>query len=64
MEEEALSASSVAKLYLDNVVILFGLPGEVISSRDPRFTAFFLIGAVGFAGDQAFNEFFPPYSDR
>ena len=41
VEEGALSASSVAKLFFDNVVRLFGIPGEVISDRDLRFTAYF-----------------------
>ena len=39
--EESLSASLVAKLFFDNVVRFFGVPTEVISERDPRFTAFF-----------------------
>ena len=39
--EGALSASSVAKLSLDNIVGLFGIPVEVISDRDPRLTASF-----------------------
>ena len=36
-----LSASSVAKLFFDNVVRFFGIPVEVILDRDPRFTACF-----------------------
>ena len=63
MGEGALSASSVAKLFFDNVVRFFGVPGE-ISSRYPRFTAYFLVGAVGFAGDQTSDEFCLPSSDR
>ena len=39
--EGALSASSVAKLFFDNVVRLFAVLAEVISNRDPRFTGFF-----------------------
>ena len=39
--EGALSASLVAKLFFDNVVRFFGVPAEVISDRDPRFTASF-----------------------
>ena len=40
MGEGALIASSVAKVF-DNVVRFFGVPSEVISDRDPRFTASF-----------------------
>ena len=36
-----MSASSIAKFYFDNVIKFFGVPGGVISNRDPRFTAFF-----------------------
>ena len=39
--EGALSASSVAKLFLDNLVRFFGIPAEVNLNRDPRFTASF-----------------------
>ena len=39
--EGALSASLVAKFCFDNVVRFFGIPGEMISYRYPRFTAFF-----------------------
>ena len=39
--EGALSASSVARFFFDNVVRFFGVPGEIISSRDPIFTAYF-----------------------
>ena len=41
MGEGALSASSVAKLFFDYVVRLFGVPTEVISARGPRLTASF-----------------------
>ena len=41
MREGALSAPSVAKLYFDNVVRFFGVLAEVVSYRDPRFTALF-----------------------
>ena len=37
--EGALSASSVAKLFFDNIVSFFAVSPEVISDRDPRFTA-------------------------
>ena len=37
--EGALSASSIAKLIIDNVLGFFGVPTEVISGGDPRFTA-------------------------
>ena len=36
----ALSATSVAKIFFDNVVRSFGAPGEVVSDRAPSFTAF------------------------
>ena len=39
--EGALSASSVAKLFFDNVVRFFGVPAEVTLDMDPRFTASF-----------------------
>ena len=39
--EGALSASLVAKLFFDNVIRFFGVPGELISDRGPRFTASF-----------------------
>ena len=39
--EGALSASSVAKCFFDNIVRFLGIPTEVISDREPRFTAFF-----------------------
>ena len=64
VHERALSAALVAKLFFDNVVRFFGVPGEVISDRDPSFCCFLLVGAVGFAGDQASNEFYLPSSDR
>ena len=38
MGEGALSASLVAKIFFDNIVRFFGIPGEVILYRDPRFT--------------------------
>ena len=41
MGEGALSASSVAKLYFDNIVRVFDVPGEVISDGDPMFIASF-----------------------
>ena len=41
MREGALSASSIAKLFFNNVVRYFGVPTEVISDRDTRFTASF-----------------------
>ena len=37
----ALITSSVAKLLFYNMVRFFGVPAEVISDRDPRFTASF-----------------------
>ena len=40
--EGALSASSVAKLFFDNIVRFFGVPAEVISDRGSRLTASFL----------------------
>lgn len=39
--EGALSAPAVAKLFFDHVVRFFGVPQEVISDRDPRFTSTF-----------------------
>ena len=39
--EGALSASSIAKLFFDNVVRFFGVNTEVISDRDSSFTATF-----------------------
>ena len=39
--EGAMSASSCAKLFLDNIVRFFGVLAEVILDRDPRFTASF-----------------------
>ena len=36
-----MSASSVAKLFFDNIVRLFGVPTGAISDRDPKFTASF-----------------------
>ena len=39
--EGALSAFLVAKLFFDNVVKFLIILVEVISDRDPRFTAFF-----------------------
>ena len=41
LSEGALSASLVAKLFFDNVVRFFGILGEVISDRGPRFIASF-----------------------
>ena len=38
VREGALSASSVAMLFFDNVVSLFGIPGEVVSDRDLKVT--------------------------
>ena len=62
--EQALSAFLVAKLFFDNVVRFFSILAELISDRDPRFSAFFFVGAMGFAGDQASDEFCLPSSDR
>ena len=39
VEEGDPSASSVAKLFFDNIIRFFGYLAEVISDRDPRFTA-------------------------
>ena len=36
--ERALGTSLVAKIFFDNVVRFFGISGEEISGRDPRFT--------------------------
>ena len=41
MGEGALSVNAVAKLFFGNVVRFLGVPIEVISERDPRFTVFF-----------------------
>ena len=41
VREGTLSASLVAKLFVDNVVRFFGVLGEVISDRGPRFIASF-----------------------
>ena len=37
--EEALS--TVAKLFFDSLAKLFGIPAEMISDKDPRFTVSF-----------------------
>ena len=39
--EGALSASLVARFFFDNVMRFFGIPTEMISDRDPRFTVSF-----------------------
>ena len=39
--EGGLSASLVAKLFFDNIVRFFSVLAEVVSHRDPRFTACF-----------------------
>ena len=62
MGEGALGASSVAKLFFDNIVRFFGIPGEVILNSDPSLTASFWVGAVGFAEHQASDEFCLPSS--
>ena len=36
-----LSAETVARLFFANVVLLFGIPREVVHDRDPRFTGSF-----------------------
>ena len=41
MGEGALSASSVAKLFFENIVRLFGVPSVVNLDRGPRFTGSF-----------------------
>ena len=62
--ERALSTFSIAKLFCENVVRFFGILAEKILDTDPRFTAFFLLGAVDSAGDQESDEFCLPSSDR
>ena len=62
--EGALSASSVAKLFFDNIAKFFGIPAEVISDKDPRFTAFFLVESMVSAEYQASDEFFLPSLDQ
>ena len=37
----AISAPMLAKLFIDNIVRLHGLPCNIISDRDPRFTSLF-----------------------
>ena len=32
------SATAVAKVYLDNIVCLHGVPKSIVCDRDPRFT--------------------------
>ena len=39
VKQRTLGASSVAKLFFDNVARFFGVPSEVISDRDPKSTA-------------------------
>ena len=39
--EGSLSAESVARLFWDNVASLFGVPQDIVSDRDPRFTSEF-----------------------
>ena len=39
--EEAMSVSSVAKLFFDNLVRFLGILGKVILNREPRFTVSF-----------------------
>ena len=41
VREGALSPSSVAKLFFENIVTFFHIPGRVISNMGPRFTASF-----------------------
>ena len=36
-----LSAATVARLFFDSVVRLFGIPDNVVHDRDPRFTGEF-----------------------
>ena len=38
---EEIDGPGVAKLYLNHVFALYGLPRKVISNRDPRFTSSF-----------------------
>lgn len=35
------SATTVAKVYLDNIVRLHGIPKSIVCDRDPRFTSRF-----------------------
>ena len=41
MGGKALSASSDAKIFFENMVKFFGVPAEVINERDLSFTALF-----------------------
>ena len=41
MGEGNLSAEHVTYLFFDSVVLVFGLPDEILHDRDPRFTADF-----------------------
>ena len=41
MGKGALSAALVVKLFFDNIVRFFGIPGDLISDKDSRFTSSF-----------------------
>ena len=41
MGEGELGAPEVARLFFDGVVKTFGIPSEIVSDRDPRFTSHF-----------------------
>jgi hypothetical protein len=58
------TAEDFARLFLDNVVKLHGLPRKIISDRDPRFTGKFMTTLAELLGvRQAFSTSFHPCTD-
>jgi hypothetical protein len=58
------SAEDFARLFMENVVKLHGLPRKIISDRDPRFTGKFMTTLCELLGTrQAFSTSFHPCTD-
>jgi hypothetical protein len=59
-----VTAEGVAQLFIDRVVCLHGVPGKLISDRDPRFTGrFFKAVCDSLATRNAFSTAFHPQTD-
>ena len=63
-KEEIYECLFSCKLFFDNQVGFFGIPGEIVLSRDPDIHCFLLVKAVGFSGDHASDDICLPSSDR
>jgi len=59
-----ITAEGAARLFLDHVFKVFGMPKTIVSDRDPRFTGKFFMDLCKLLGiKQAFSSAYHPQTD-